>query len=281
VRRIGQQLNAGALLEGSISGSQGQLRINAQLVSTKDGYHLWSNAYDVNDEEVFEAEDDIVHKTAAALRLPVEPGQLLRVANRETRNAEAHELYLQGRYYFSRRDLPDMERAVGLFQAAINKDPKFALAYTGLADTCAVMGGNDQEPLAEVVPKAQAALTRALELDPSMGEAYTTLALVNSEASGKRRALEADLRHAVQLSPNYATAHQWLGLILKGQGRFGEADAELRQAQLLDPLSPMITEGVAENYYYWRRYDDAIAQLDELQAIGFTASQELRGLAYI
>ena len=281
VRRIGQQLNAGALLEGSITRAPDSLRINAQLVSTTDGYHLWSKAYDVNADALFEAEDDIVRQSTAALRVPVEPGEIARVANRETKNAQAHELYLQGRFYFSKRDLPDMERAIELFRAAISKDPNFALAHAGLAETYAVMGGNDQKPLSEVVPKAQAALQRALELDPSMGETYATLALVNAEATGERRELIPRLRHAIEMSPNYATAHHWLGLMLSTQGRFQEADAELRQAQLLDPLSPMITEGVAENYYHWRRYDDSLAQLNRLQTIGFSAGEQLRGLAYI
>ena len=102
-----------------------------------------------------------------------------------------------------------------------------------------MLGGNGQKPLSQVVPPAKAALARALELDPDLAEAYATQALLNSESSGERRSLEPELRRAVELSPGYATAHHWLGAILSTQGRFEEADAELRKAQLLDPLSPI------------------------------------------
>lgn len=281
VRRIGDQLNARAVLEGSVSRSAGKLRINAQLVSTQNGYHLWSKVYDVDAAGVFDAEDDIVRQTARTLQVSITPGRNLRPPNRETRNAEAHDLYLQGRYFWSKRDLADMERAIGLFQAAIQKDPNFALAYAGLADTYVVLGGNGQKPLSEVVPPGRAALTQAMRLDPTLAEVHATLALLNSEASGQRRGLEAELRRAVELSPGYASAHHWLGLILSGQKRFEEANAELRTAQILDPLSPIITEGVAENFYAWRRYDDALTELKEIQKMNSPMGDELLGRVYI
>src|SRR5579863_6118616 len=258
----------------------GRLRINAQLVSTSDGYHLWSQVYEVDADNILDAEEDIARETAKALRIPMIARQHLGPAAHRTSNPEAHDLYLQGKYYFSKRDLPDMEHAASLFQAAIQKDANFALAYAALAQTLTVIGGNNQKPLAEVVPQAQAALKRSLELDPSLAEAYTTKALLDAEASGKRRGMEADFRHAIALDPNNATAHHWLGVILTGQSRFAESEAELRQAQLLDPLSPMITEGLAENYYYARRYDEAISQLEKLRANNFD-SAPLLGLAYI
>ena len=281
VRQIGHQLDASALVEGTVNSLQSGLRINAQLVSTRDGYHLWSKIYDIDAGGIFDAEDDIVRQTARVLHVPIENGHNLRPANRKTGNAEAHDLYLQGRYYWSKRDLPDMERAIQLFQGAIRKDSKFALAYEGLADTYVVLGGNGQKPLAEVVPPAKAALSRAIELDPSLAEAHATLALLNSEASGQRRGLEPELRRAVELSPGYASAHHWLGVILTGQARFAEADAELRNAQLLDPLSPIISEGVAENDYCWRRYDDAIAEVKLIQKTNSSVGDEVLGRAYI
>jgi len=110
---------------------------------------------------------------------------------------------------------------------------------------------------------------------------HATLALLNSEASGQRRGLEADLRQAVELSPGYASAHHWLGLILSGQKRFEEANTELRTAQILDPLSPIITEGVAENFYAWRRYDDALRELKEIQKMNGPIGDDLLGRIYI
>jgi len=281
VRRIGKQLNAGAILEGSIGGWPGRLRINAQLVSARDGYHLWSKAYEVDSDGVFNAEADIVRETALALRLPADAGHQLHTSGRETTNPEAHDLYLQARYCANKGDPPEMKRAVALLQAAIQKDPNFALAYADLAQVLAVMVGNNQVPRKEVVPLARAALNRALELDPGLAEPYTTQALVKAEEMGLRADMEPDLRRAIALNPNYSVAHDWLGMILIAQKRFAESETELRSAQLLDPLDPMITEGLGEDYYYWRRYDDAIAQLEKLRDRGVTAAYPTLALAYI
>jgi TolB-like protein/Tfp pilus assembly protein PilF len=277
VRQIGQQLDVGAIIEGSVTRSGNELRVTAQLVSTQDGYHLWSQTYDVLQSQIYVVEQEIVRDTVRALGLRAP--RLL--AHKYTVNPEAHDLYLEGRYYWNKRDPPDMQRSVELFEAAIRKDPNFALAYAGLADTYVVMGGNGQRPLSEVVPLAKPALERALQLDPDLAEVHATMALLNSEVSGERRNLESELRRAVELSPGYASAHQWLGNILSTEGHFEEADAELRKAQLLDPLSPMITEGVAENFYYWRRYDDAIDQALRIRQMGSPVGDNILGLAYV
>jgi len=280
VRQIGQQLNVGAVLEGSVRRSGDTLHVTAQLVSTQTGYHLWSHTYDAEPSRIYSVQEEIVDQAARALGIPVSE-HAASPTHRQTSSPEAHDLYLQGRYFYSKRDLPNMERAVRLFKSAIQKDPNFALAYAGLADTYVVMGGNAQKPLSEVVPPAKVALTRALELDPDLGEAHATLALLNSESSGERRGLEPELRRAVELSPGYATAHHWLGAILSAYGRFEEADSELRKAELLDPLSPMIRQGLAENFYMWRRYDDAIDQVHRIQEMGSSVGDYVLGHAYI
>jgi TolB-like protein/DNA-binding winged helix-turn-helix (wHTH) protein/tetratricopeptide (TPR) repeat protein len=280
VREIGKQLGVGAVLEGSVSRSGGRFHITAQLVSTQNGYHLWSGAYDGQPGQIYAVQETIVEQTTRTLGVSVNE-HAASTAHGQTANPEAHDLYLEGRYYWNKRDLPDMMRSIELFEAATQKDPNFALAYAGLAETYVVMGGNGQEPLAKTVPRARAALTRALELDPKLGEAYAAKALLDSEASGERRGLEADLRKAVELSPGYASAHHWLGMILSVQARFEEADAELRKAQVLDPLSPMITEGVAENFYHWRKYDEAIEQVERVRKMGSSVADAVMGWAYV
>jgi TolB-like protein/DNA-binding winged helix-turn-helix (wHTH) protein/Tfp pilus assembly protein PilF len=280
VRRIGEQLGVGAVLEGSVSRSGDRFHITAQLVSTQNGYHLWSGIYDGQLSQMYTIQEKIVDQTARTLGIAAN-AHAPSSAHRQTKNPEAHDLYLEGRYFWNKRDLRDMQRSIQLFEAAIQKDPNFALAYAGLADTYVVLGGNGQEPLAETVPRAKAALARALELDPDLAEAHTTLALLNSESSGDPRGLEGDLRKAIELSPGYARAHHWLGVILTGKGQFEEADAELRQAQILDPLSPMISEGVAENFYSWRRYDDVIEQAERVRKMGSNIADDIMGLAYI
>lgn len=277
VRQVGAKLSVGAILEGSVHNSGDHLRVTAQLVSSRDGYHLWSHTYEVPQSEIYFVQQDIVRETARALgsRDPHLP------THTYTASPEAHDLYLEGRYYWNKRDLPDMERSAQLFEAAIRKDPNFALAYAGLADAYVIMGGNGQKPLSDVIPRAKPALRRALELDPNLAEAHATLALLNSEITGKRRDLLPELHRAVELRPGYATAHQWLGDILSTLGQFAEADEELRKAQLLDPLSPMITEGLAENFYYWRRYDDVITQVQHIRNMGSEVGEAILGRAYI
>jgi serine/threonine-protein kinase len=257
VRRIGQALNAGAVLEGSISHSSSGLRIDAQLVNTRNGYHLWSKAYDVQGGDMQAAEEDIVQETARALRVPV--SSRVRPIKRDTQNAEAHDLYLHGRYLWSKRDERDMRESARLFQRAVEDDPNYALAYAGLADAYTVMAVNRQMSPAAAVPRATAAVQRALELDPNLAQAHATLGLLKSQCNWDWRGAEQEFHRAIELQPNYAEAHHWAGLNYMMTAQHAAAEAELRQAQVLDPLSLMITEGLAENFLYSRRYDDAIA----------------------
>jgi adenylate cyclase len=257
VRKIGQALNAEALLEGSISQSQGNLRINAQLIDTRNGFHLWSKGYNVQPAGLQASEQDIIEQTASALRIPASAG--LRPLKRDTENSEAHVLYLHGRYLWNTRQLPDMQESIRLFERAIKDDPNYALAYAGLADSYTVMTINTQMSPAEAVPRARAALQRALELDPNLARAHATMGLLESLCEWNRQSAEQEFRKAIELDPNYAPAHHWAGLNYMQLGQFATAEAEFRRAQVLDPLSPMISEGLAENFYQARRYDDAIS----------------------
>jgi TolB-like protein len=256
VRKIGQALNAEALLEGSIRQTDSGLRIDAQLIDARNGYHLWSKAYDTSADNMFSAEHEIVEQTAHVLGLSVNHAP---APKRDTENEQAHDLYLQGRYLWHTRQLPDMLQSVKLFQSAIAEDPNYALAYAGLADSYVVMTINTQMSPAEALPRAKAALQRALELDPTLAQAHATLGLLKSQCEWDWRGGEQELRTAIDLEPNYAPAHHWAGLDYMLTGQFAAADAEFRKAQVLDPLSPMITEGLAENFKQARNYDEAIA----------------------
>jgi TolB-like protein/lipoprotein NlpI len=257
VRKIGQSLNAEALLEGSISQSEGSLRINAQLIDARNGFHLWSKGYDAKPSDLVASEQDILQETARTLRIPLNPSA--HPIKRDTESTEAHDLYLHGRYLWNTRQLPDMLESLRLFKRAIKDDPNYALAYSGLADTYTVMTINTQMSPAEAVPLAKAALQRALELDPNLARAHATEGLLESQCEWNWHGAEDEFRKAIALDPNYAPAHHWAGLNFMEMGQFSAADAEFRTAQVLDPLSPMITEGRAENFYDWRRYDDAIS----------------------
>jgi TolB-like protein len=256
VRKIGQSLNAEALLEGSISQSDNGLRINAQLIDARNGYHLWSKVYDAGTGEIVSSEQEIVDEIAHALGLNANATHPLKS---DTENVEAHDLYLQGRYLWHTRQLPDMLESVQLFERAIKDDPNYALAYAGLADSYTVMAINTQMPPAEALPKAKAALQRALELDPNLAQVHATWGLLKSQCEWDWHGAQQEFRTAIDLEPNYAPAHHWAGLAYSEIGQFAAADVEFRKAQVLDPLSPMITEGLAENFTDARRYDDAIS----------------------
>jgi adenylate cyclase len=255
VRKIGQALGAEALLEGSISQSNNGLRVNAQLIDTRNGYHLWSKAYDVQPDDMLASEQDIVLETARSLRLAANGTHPLK---RDTENAEAHDLYLRGRYLWHTRQLPDMLESIQLFERAIKDDPNYALAYAGLGDTYTVMAINTQMTPAEAIPRAKAALQRALELDPTLARVHATWGLLKSQCEWDWRGAEQEFRKAIELDPNYAPAYHWAALDYMELGQFELADAEFRKAQVLDPMSPMITEGRSENFKDARRYDDAI-----------------------
>jgi TolB-like protein/DNA-binding winged helix-turn-helix (wHTH) protein/Flp pilus assembly protein TadD len=277
VRKIGEQLNVGTVMEGSVSRSGNKLHVTAQLINTQNGYHLWSGTYDGERSEIYAVEEQIVRQTIRTLGIAA-TGQEQTGPKGRTENPEAHDLYLEGRYLWNKRDLPDMEKSIQLFGAAIREDPNYALAYAGLADTYVVLAGNGQKPYADVMPRARAALDRVLELDSNLPQAQIIRAMLISPWD---TAKVGEFRRATELSPGYATAHHWYGVILSGAGRFQEADAELRQAQILDPLSPMITEDLAENFYYWRRYDSAIEQARRIRQMGSSLGDPVLGLAYI
>lgn len=269
VRKIGQALDARALLEGSISQSGDGLRINVQLINTLDGYHLWSKTYDTRAADLLASEREIVEETAHALRVPVP--QSFRSIRLDTKNPEAHDLYLQGRYLWSKRDLADMRESAQLFERATQADPNYALAYAGVADAYAVMSTNAQMSPAEALPRAKAALQRALEIDPNLAQAHATMGLLKSQCEWDWPGAEQEFRRAIELQPNYAEAHHWAGLDYMFMGKFDVAEAEFRRAQVLDPLSLMNTEALEENFYSARRYDDAIATGRRIpgQYIGF------------
>jgi TolB-like protein len=257
VRKIGQALNAQALLEGSISQSSGSLRIDAQLIDTRSGFHIWSKGYIVQPADLQPSEQDILEHAALALQLPASSS--LRTTKRDTENPEAHVLYLHGRYLWNTRQMPDMLESIRLFERAIKDDPNYALAYAGLADTYTVMTINSQMSPAEAVPRAKAALLRIRQLDPNLARAHATMGLLESQCEWKWSDGEREFRKAIELDPNYAPAHHWAALNYMELGQFADADAEFRRAQVLDPLSPMITEGLAENFHDAHRYDDAIS----------------------
>ncbi len=265
-KSVGRSLNVESLLRGSVRRSGEQYRIAVQLISSRDGREVWSSVYTADVSDIPSVEEQIVRHTADALHVPWSASIDEQWARRRVENPEAHELYLQAKYLWSTRKSDALKQSVVLLRQAIAKDPSYARAYAGLADSYAVMAANQLMPVATGVPLARDAAAKALQLDPTLAEPHATLGLLKSRFDWDFAGAEEEFRRSLALNPGYATAHHWAGLNLIVMGQFEAANAELRKAQELDPLSPMISASLFENYYYWHRFDDALQTIRALQA---------------
>jgi TolB-like protein len=259
--RAAQELKVDAVLEGSIQREKDRLRITAQLVSAETGAPLWTGKFDEAFEAVLAIEDSVSDSVAHALSLSLTAGERARLRRRPTENAEAHQAYLQGRYFWNKRNPEAVVKAIGLFQRAVEIDPTYALAYSGLADCWLVIGNHQYAAPRAAYPKAREAVVRALELDDSLGEAHASLGSLNWEFDWDWRAAETEFQRALELSPVYPTAHQWYAEYLSFMGRTEESMAEIDRACALDPVSPVISGERGFLLYYAERFDASILAL--------------------
>jgi TolB-like protein/Flp pilus assembly protein TadD len=257
IRIVGKQLNAAMVLEGSLAARGDQLRINAQLIRTSDGYHLWSHIYDSSRADTPATEELIVRDIAQALKLALPASA---AANSAGTDEQAHTFYLQGQYWWNRRSPSDEWKAIEFFNQAIDRQPLYARAYLGLAQAYAVLGINDQAPPDEVIPKAREAAEKALQIDPELGEAHAVLAHIQSSYDWNNSAAESEFLKAISSDPGYAPGRHWYGLMLMYQGRFDEAGQEFEQAQQLDPLSPIFPALRSRLLLYSGKFDAAARQ---------------------
>ncbi|MGA2263375.1 MAG: protein kinase [Acidobacteriota bacterium] len=260
VRKIGAELNVENILEGSVRKAGNRIRVTAQLVSAADGYHHWSERYDREMTDVFAIQDEITAAIVQSLKI-----ELLKAphsADRGPANFEAYNECLKGRHCLNRRIKEDLLRSVRFFERALVLDPKYAPAYSGLADSYNILGAGDYAvlPPGEAFPKAKQAAIRALEIDPSLADAHTALGWAETVYDWDWSGGERHYLRAIELNPGYATAHHWYGLHLAVRGRFDEAVVEMATARHLDPLSPIVNSDVAWVLHRARRYDEAIAQ---------------------
>jgi len=236
-RQIGEKLGVKALLEGSVRREGNALRVTAQLINIADDVHLWSQSYDRELKSIFAVEDEIARSIAQALRRRLAGGESAALVKPATSNQEAHDLYLRGQYFKERRTAESVRKATAYFEQAIEKDPRYALAYVALADSMSLQQYDVDAPASVVVmPKAKRAVMRALELEPGLAEAHTSLGLIAWMAYDWPAA-ERSLRRAIELKPEDPEAHHWLALTLGFTGRLREARSEAEQAERLDPTS--------------------------------------------
>jgi serine/threonine protein kinase/tetratricopeptide (TPR) repeat protein len=258
---IGRELNVRAVLTGRVMQSGGSLRIGAELVEVGTGTQLWGAQFDRKPGDIFVVQDEISNEISEKLRLQLTRKEKKRLTRHHTENAEAYQLYLKGRHHWNQWTEEGFYKAIEYFQQAVEKDPGYALAYTGVADSYVLLGWNSYLPPKEAFPKGKAAAMAALKLDPDLAEAHTPLAAVLWLHDWQWEEAQAEFKRSLELCPTYATANHWYADYVMTMGRHEEAMDRMKKTQDLDPLWLIINVAVGWAFYHARRYDEAIEQL--------------------
>jgi TolB-like protein/Tfp pilus assembly protein PilF len=259
---IAAQLGVANILEGSVQRTADAVRVNVQLIRGATDTHLWADTFDRKLTDIFAVESEISKTIAATLQAKLTGSEQNAIAARPTENTEAYQLYLKGRFFWNKRTGQNLNKAADYFNQAIAADPLYALAYVGLADSYLLMPFYGAGTPQDCNPKAKAAAEKALQLDTSSAEAHTSRAQIYCYYDLDFPQAIQEFQRAIELNPNYPTAHQWYGSsALAAVGRFDEAITEVKRAIELDPLSLVINTDMGNTYYRARRYDEAIDQM--------------------
>jgi TolB-like protein/Tfp pilus assembly protein PilF len=259
-KKIGEDLNVQAVLIGRVAQRGSDVKLNLELVNTSTQDVIWSEQYNRKQSDLLTLQSEIARDVSTKLKSKLSGADVAKVEKTYTANPEAYQLYLKGKFHWNKRTREALKQAVEFYNQAIEKDPNYALAYSGLAETYVLFSSYDVAPATDSMPQAKAAALRALEIDDSLAEAHTALGFYLSNYEWDRASSEKEYRRAIELKPNYSTAHHWLGADLGNIKRFDESLVEVRRAEELDPLSPIIGTNLADMLVYARRYDEAIAQ---------------------
>ena len=260
--QIAKQLGVMHILEGSVQRVNDQVRVNVQLINATTDTHLWAEIYDRKISDIFAVESDIAKAIADTLQARLSGTEKNAIAKRPTEDTEAYQLYLHGRFFWNKRTGNDLKKALGYFQESATKDPGYALAYAGMADTYVLLPLYSAATPVEAYPKAKEAANKAIALDPNLAEPHAALGLIASLFDFDFARSMREFETALSINPNYATAHHWFGnSVLPCLGDFNRGIAELKRAHELDPLSVIINADLGLSYWYPGRYPEGIAQL--------------------
>ena len=260
--QIARELNVDAVVEGTVLRSGDQVRITAQLIDASSDKHLWSQSYEGELRDTLALQSKVARAIADQIRIELNPQEQAALKSVKVVNPEAYESYLKGRFFWNKRTAEGLKVALAYFNQAIEEDPKYAQAYSGLADTYALLGDWQYAVMTpkEALPKAKAAAIKALELDSALGEAHNSLAFCLDAFDWDLDSAGKEFRRAIELNPGYATAHHWYAWHLSLLGRYDEAIVEMRKAENLDPLSLIINADLAELLVIAHSYDESILQ---------------------
>ena len=257
--KIAKQLGVMNILEGTVQKAGDQVRVNVRLINAVTDAHLWADTYDRKLTDIFAVESEIAKTIAETLQARLTGSEKSSIGKAPTANPEAYELYLRGRFFWNKRNGDDLRKAIDYFNQAIAKDPNYALAYVGLADSYLLFPNYAAVSPVDSIPPARSAIKKALELDDSLAEAHASAGLLATVELKLQPSID-ELKRATDLKPNYATAHHWLALAWMTVGNFDSGIAEARRAVELDPLSLIINSDFSWLYLCARRYDEAEAQ---------------------
>lgn len=260
----GRELKVDSILDGSIQKIGNKLRVTVRLLRVKDGAVLWTTPFDGEFANIFSVQDSISERVADALFLNLNDEQKRLLARRYTENTDAYQMYLQGRFFWGRREKDDLNKAIEHFNQAIELDKNYALAYAGLADSYSLLivgGGKNSQSAAEAISKAKESAAKALEIDDTLADAHTSMGIIYLNYDWDLHGAEQEFNRALELNPRSATAHYWYAFYLSAMGRLDEALAESRAAVEIDPLSTRMNGLLARVLCYAKQPDQAIAHL--------------------
>lgn len=257
---VAREMGVRAVLTGKVILRNDVLIVSAELVDALDNRHVWGAQYNQKLTDLLAMQEEIARQMSEKLRLKLTDAEQMIVTKRHTANPEAYQLYLKGRYYWNKRTAGAIHKAIDYFQQAVALDAGYALAYAGLADCYVVAFGYEFLPSREAAGRAEAAAQQALQLDETLAEAHASLAFIKAFYRGDFSGAGEEFPKALELNPNYATAHQWHSLYLAAMGRSERALIEIKRALDLDPVSLIINSDAVLVYYYSGEYDQAAAQ---------------------
>jgi eukaryotic-like serine/threonine-protein kinase len=280
-RKVGSELGVDAVVTGRVTQLADTLVIQVDLVDVSSGAQIWGERFNRKLTDVVNMQEEISREISERLHLRMTDEERSRVSKRHTINADAYQSYLKGRYHWNKRTNDGLKKSIEFFTEALEKDPTYAQAYAGIADSYNTLARFNYLQAQEAYPKARAAVTKALEIDETLAEAHSSLAVVKMDYEWDLPGAEREFKRAIALNPSYSSAHQWYGLLLVSRGQTEEAIAETKRAQQLDPLSLIVDMGLGGLYIYARRFDEAIAYLEKVRELHPEAFQPDSNLAYI
>lgn len=281
-KQIANDLGVQYLLEGSVRRYGSDLRITAQLVDAFRDEYIWAETYRGTMKDIFDIQEKVASEIAQALQIRLSPDEKQNLKKRPTENTGAYQLYLQGRFFWNKRSEEGLKTAIRYFEQAIEKDPHYAVAWAGIADSYSLLGEYGNIPRKELYPKARAAVNKALEIDDQLAEVHTSLASILMLSEWDWANSEKEFKLALELNPNYATAHHWYSQWFLNMGRLEESLRMISRAAELDPISQAILKDQGLALYYNRQYDEAVEMALKTLELDptYAAAHRLLSLAY-